>query len=55
MRRLIALPKHFVRNAWRRLFGFAGAFGVPTRPRVAFASLTCDLFVTLYLKSLNRK
>src|SRR5205807_9834471 len=46
MRRRIALPKDFVRNARRRLFGFAGAFGVRTRPRVAFTWLNmrfiCD-------------
>jgi len=30
-------PKHFMRNARRRLSVFAQAFGVRARPRVAFA------------------
>jgi hypothetical protein len=35
MRRRTALPKHFVRNHPIRVFCFATAFGVRTRPRVA--------------------
>ncbi len=35
MRGRLALQKHFVRNARRRLFSFAKAFGVRTRFRVA--------------------
>ena len=37
MRRRIALQKHFVRNTLETPHLFRGAFGVRTRPRVAFA------------------
>jgi hypothetical protein len=36
MREPIALQKHFVRNTLGSFYFFAQAFGVRTRPRVAF-------------------
>ena len=36
MRGRIVLPKHFVRNSLRALFGFEEAFGVRMRRRIAF-------------------
>ncbi len=38
MRGRIALQKHFVRNSCKDAHSFRAAFGVRTRPRVAFAS-----------------
>src|ERR1700730_8348382 len=38
MRGRIALQKHFVRNSCKDAHSFCAAFGVRTRPRVAFAS-----------------
>ena len=36
MRGRIVLPRHFVQNTRISLLSFRGAFGVRTRPRVAF-------------------
>jgi len=40
MRRRIALPERFAQNTSAAVFAFAEAFGVRTRPCVAFDGLT---------------